>query len=181
MRMDRLRLLAAAMFAASLACAAGSEAAAGILVVIDKPSQSMTVSVNGEVQYRWRVSTGATGFSTPTGSYTPFRMEVMHYSQEWDNAGMPHTIFFTSRGHGIHGSDHPGLGTPRSHGCVRLTLTNATTLFQLVEAGGMGNTKVIVRGADPPGQWEASVSPQLQTGSRVKRSLFPFGLFGGSR
>ncbi|HET7851516.1 MAG TPA: L,D-transpeptidase, partial [Methyloceanibacter sp.] len=38
----------------------------------------MTVSVDGEVRYRWRVSTGATGFSTPVGSYTPFRMEVMH-------------------------------------------------------------------------------------------------------
>ena len=50
MRMDRLRLVAAAMFAASLACAAATEAAAGILIVIDKPSQSMTVSVNGEVQ-----------------------------------------------------------------------------------------------------------------------------------
>ena len=37
-------------------------------------------------------------------------MEVMHYSQEWDNAGMPHSIFFTSRGHAVHGSDHPGLG-----------------------------------------------------------------------
>jgi hypothetical protein len=181
MRMDRLRLLAAAMFAASLICAAGSEVAAATLIVIDKPSQTMTVTVNGEVQYRWRVSTGATGFSTPTGTYTPFRMEVMHYSQEWDNAGMPHTIFFTSRGHGIHGSDHPGLGTPRSHGCVRLTLTNATTLFHLVEAQGMGNTKVIVKGEDPPGHWEASVAPQLQTGSRTKRQLFPFRIFGGSR
>jgi lipoprotein-anchoring transpeptidase ErfK/SrfK len=94
---------------------------------------------------------GATGFSTPYGSYTPFRMEVMHYSQEWDNAGMPHAIFFTTRGHSIHGSDHPGLGTPVSHGCVRLSLTNATTLYDLVTAEGMGKTTVIVRGDDPPG------------------------------
>jgi hypothetical protein len=52
----------------------------------------MTVAVDGQLRYRWRVSTGATGYSTPVGSYTPFRMEVMHYSQEWDNAGMPHAI-----------------------------------------------------------------------------------------
>jgi hypothetical protein len=45
----------------------------------------------------------------------------------------------------------------------------------------MGNTKVVVRGADPPGHWEASVSPQLQSGSRAKRPLFPFMIFGGSR
>ena len=49
----------------------------------------------------------ATEYSTPAGSYTPFRMELMHYSREWDNAGMPHAIFFTQRGHSIHGSEHP--------------------------------------------------------------------------
>ena len=98
----------------------------------------MTVSVDGQPLYRWPVSTGATGFSTPTGSYTPFRMEIMHYSQEWDNAGMPHAIFFTTRGHSIHGSDHPGLGTPVSHGCVRLSLPNATTLYALVHGGRHG-------------------------------------------
>ena len=29
----------------------------------------MTVTVNGHVRYRWRVSTGATKYSTPPGSY----------------------------------------------------------------------------------------------------------------
>src|SRR6476660_9239023 len=100
-----------------------------ILIVVSKPTQTMTVTVDGHVRYRWRVSTGATHYSTPDGSYTPFRMELMHYSREFDNAGMPHAIFFTQRGHSIHGSDHPGLGTAVSHGCVRLTLSNATTLY----------------------------------------------------
>ena len=45
----------------------GSEAAAATLIVIHKPSQTMTVTVNGEVHYRWRVSTGATGFRASTG------------------------------------------------------------------------------------------------------------------
>ena len=105
-----------------------------ILVAINKPTQRMTVTVNGHVRYRWRVSTGATKYSTPAGSYKAFRMERMHYSREWDNAGMPHSIFFSSRGHAIHGSNHPGLGTPASHGCVRLALGNAATLFALVSA-----------------------------------------------
>ena len=109
----------------------------------------MTVTVNGHVLYRWRVSTGATKYSTPPGSYKAFRMERMHYSREWDNAGMPHSIFFSSRGHAIHGSNHPGLGTPASHGCVRLSLGNAATLFALVSARGVSNTKVVVRGPDP--------------------------------
>ena len=168
-RMRRLRLLAIAFLFASLACAASAPAFANILIQIDKPSQTMTVSVDGQLLYRWPVSTGATGFSTPDGSYTPFRMEVMHYSQEWDNAGMPHAIFFTTRGHSIHGSDHPGLGTPVSHGCVRLSLTNATTLYDLVTAEGMGKTSVIVRGDDPPGYYTPSQPPQQ------KRPFAPFG------
>lgn len=167
--MSRLRLFAIALLALGLACSPSKPALANILIQIDKSSQTMTVSVDGEPRYRWRVSTGATGFSTPAGAYTPFRMEVMHYSQEWDNAGMPHAIFFTTRGHSIHGSDHPGLGTPVSHGCVRLSLPNATTLYQLVSAAGMGNTKVVVRGPDPPGVYAPSQSPQK------RNPVFPFG------
>ena len=139
-----------------------------LLIVVDKPTQTMTVTVDGHVRYRWRVSTGATHYSTPAGSYRPFRMELMHYSREWDNAGMPHAIFFTQRGHSIHGSDHPGLGTAVSHGCVRLTLSNATTLYQLVKSVGMAKTKVVINGRDPPGYRNPTMSPRQ-----------PVGLFGG--
>jgi hypothetical protein len=81
--MKRLRLVALTLLGVSLACAASKQAYANILIQIDKPSQTMTVSVNGALLYRWPVSTGDTGFSTPAGSYKPFRMEGMHYSQEW--------------------------------------------------------------------------------------------------
>jgi lipoprotein-anchoring transpeptidase ErfK/SrfK len=139
-----------------------------ILIVVSKPTQIMTVTVDGRVRYRWRVSTGATHYSTPDGSYTPFRMELMHYSREFDNAGMPHAIFFTQRGHSIHGSDHPGLGTAVSHGCVRLTLSNAAALYQLVKSVGMAKTKVVVSGRDPPGYTLPTMPPRQ-----------PVGLFGG--
>ena len=173
--MYRLRLLAVTLLAAGFVCAAGKPASAAVMIVIDKPSQTMTVAVNGKVQYRWYVSTGATGFSTPSGSYTPFRLEVMHSSREWDNAGMPHSIFFTSRGHAIHGSDHPGRGTPRSHGCVRLSLTNASILFRLVAAEGMANTKVVVRGSDPPGVYAATQIPtRKRPWAQQKPFFFPF-------
>ena len=168
--MERLRLLAVPLLALGLACGAGKPAFANILIQIDKPTQTMTVSVDGEVRYRWRVSTGATRYSTPAGSYTAFRMELMHHSQEWDNAGMPHSIFFTKRGHAIHGSDHPGLDTPVSHGCVRLTLPNAATLYQLVATRGMTSTKVVVRGPDPPG---VTVPIQIPT-RRPARPAWPW-------
>jgi lipoprotein-anchoring transpeptidase ErfK/SrfK len=170
--MERLRFLAAQLLAVGLACAASKPAIANIIIHIDKPTQTMTVAVDGQVQYRWRVSTGATGYSTPVGSYTAFRMEVMHYSREWDNAGMPHAIFFTTRGHSIHGSDHPYLGRPASHGCVRLSLPNAARLYQLVKANGMANTRVVVRGSDPAGVTAPSQPPRQR--ARQRSIFFPF-------
>jgi hypothetical protein len=171
--MKRLRVWATLSLVIFLVCAASDMAVANILIQINKPTQTMTVAVNGQVRYRWPVSTGATGYSTPTGSYSAFRLEVMHYSREWDNAGMPHSIFFTKRGHAIHGSDHPGLGTPRSHGCVRLSLPNARTLFQLVQANGMSRTRVVVSGGDPSGVWAASQIPR-QSARRQQRTR-PWG------
>jgi lipoprotein-anchoring transpeptidase ErfK/SrfK len=175
--MKRLRFLVVLLPALAFLCGATGQALAAVLIVIDKPSQTMTVAVNGAVQYRWYVSTGATGYSTPGGSYTPFRLERMHYSREWDNAGMPHSIFFTSRGHAIHGSDHPGRGSPRSHGCVRLSLPNAATLFQLVSVQGMANTKVVVRGSDPPGYHAATQIPTRKRAQQQGPFQKPFSFF----
>jgi lipoprotein-anchoring transpeptidase ErfK/SrfK len=170
-----VRVLGAQLLALALTCVALNAAWATILIQVDKPTQTMTVSVDGQPRYRWPVSTGATGYSTPSGSYTAFRMELMHYSQEWDNAGMPHSIFFTQRGHAIHGSNHPRLGSPASHGCVRLSLDNAATLYQLVQANGLSATKVVVRGADPPGVHPPTQIPQrAQTRTRERRGFFPF-------
>jgi len=173
--MASLRFFNVQLLAVILVCVTSNAALANILIQIDKPTQTMTVSVDGQVRYRWRVSTGATDYSTPIGSYTAFRMEVMHYSKEWDNAGMPHSIFFTKRGHAIHGSNHPGLGTTVSHGCVRLSLPNAVTLYDLVHANGMTTTKVVVRGPDPPGVTVPSKPPrQGRVRSRQRRPFFRF-------
>ena len=125
-------------------------AQAGVRIAIDKSAQLMTVSVDGAHRYHWPVSTGRAGFATPSGSYRPFRLEADHYSKEWDDAPMPHSIFFTKDGHAIHGSyETRRLGRPASHGCVRLAPRNAATLFALVQRHGLGNTTVTVSGAQP--------------------------------
>jgi hypothetical protein len=63
---------------------------------------------------------------------------------------MPHSIFFTQKGHAIHGSNHVrAIGTPASHGCVRLEPKNASVLFALVKQQGMSNTKVVLTGETP--------------------------------
>ena len=110
----RVALLAGALFVSSAAQAA-------VLVTVDKSIQQMTVEVDGRPLYQWPVSTGKGGYDTPSGKFKAFRMERDHFSKEWDEAPMPHSIFFTQKGHAIHGSfDVKRLGTPASHGCVRL-------------------------------------------------------------
>jgi hypothetical protein len=127
-------------------------AVAEVSIVIDKTTQRMTVSVNGEQRYAWAVSTGTVDYSTPAGTFTPSRLARVHYSREWDNAPMPHAIFFTDAGHAIHGSRATNhLGAPASHGCVRLAPRHASILFDLVMVEGPENTRVEITGMDPIG------------------------------
>jgi hypothetical protein len=125
---------------------------ADILISIDKNTQSMSVTVDGAPRYMWPVSTGRPGYDTPDGTFKLNRMDANHYSQEWDNAPMPHTMFFDLQGHAIHGfSDVKHLGLAVSHGCVRLAPYNAAVLFDLVKTEGMGQTKVVIAGRTPGG------------------------------
>ena len=118
-----------------------------LIITINKVSQKMTVTLDGDTEYVWPVSTGARGYDTPSGNFRPFRMEKEYFSKEWDNAPMPHAIFFTARGHAVHGSYHvKSLGRRASHGCVRLAPANAAKLFSLVSKTGMSSTAVIVKG-----------------------------------
>jgi hypothetical protein len=127
---------------------AGSPALAKVDITINKDTQTMTVAVDGVAKYRWPVSTGIPSRETPNGSFRAFRMEEDHFSKEFDDAPMPHSIFFTKIGHAIHGTMSEGrLGTPASHGCVRLSRANATTLYALVEQQGVLNTTVTLTGS----------------------------------
>lgn len=131
-----------------IACVTG--AAAGVDVKIDKSTQRMSVSVDGVTRYVWSVSTGVDGYNTPSGNFRPFRMEQDHHSDEWDNAPMPFSIFFTEQGHAIHGSYQTrSLGRPASHGCVRLAPQHAAKLYELVVRAGLGNTTVSITGSLP--------------------------------
>jgi len=125
-------------------------AQAAVQITIDKSTQSMTVEKDGRALYHWAVSTGRPGFDTPSGKFKAFRMEKDHFSKEWDDAPMPFSIFFTQKGHAIHGYlDTKNIGRPASHGCVRLTKANAEKLYSLVEEDGVLNTTVILTGTTP--------------------------------
>ncbi len=146
----RTALLPASLLAAALALPCAAPARANVLVTIDKTTQRMSVAVDGDTRYVWPVSTGRPGYDTPNGTYHPFRMEADHFSKEWDDAPMPHSVFFTKIGHAIHGSlDTRHLGSAASHGCVRLSPEHASTLYALVEAEGLKDTTVVVAGQTP--------------------------------
>lgn len=146
----RLHRLAFSFIAAFVLLALAFPARANVMIVIDKSAQKMTVSVDGQERYIWPVSTGRHGYDTPSGEFQPFRMERDHFSREWDDAPMPNSIFFTKIGHAIHGTfETRNLGRPVSHGCVRLAPQNAATLFSLVKAEGVFNTRVRLTGETP--------------------------------
>jgi hypothetical protein len=144
--------LSASLLAAAFTLPLASAAYANIVINVDKTAQHMSVAVDGAPRYDWPVSTGRPGYDTPNGTYKVNRMDADHLSQEWDNAPMPHSMFFDMRGHAIHGFfDVKHLGLAVSHGCVRLSPDHAATLFDLVKAEGMANTTVIVEGQTPNG------------------------------
>jgi lipoprotein-anchoring transpeptidase ErfK/SrfK len=137
-----------------------------VVVNIDKSTQEATVFVDGIEQYNWKVSTGKPGYVTPSGTYTATSMNKIWYSKEWDNAPMPHAVFFMKDGHAVHGTTEiKNLGKPASHGCVRLAPENAAILYDLVKENGLKNTQVVLSGETPGGEYKggiASGGPQYQ-------------------
>ncbi len=118
---------------------------------INLTTQTMVVQAGGKTIHTWKVSTGAPGYSTPPGSFRPTWMAQMWRSRQYDDAPMPYSVFFNG-GIAVHGTTNPGsLGSPRSHGCVRLATSNAATFFKLVSRHGMAQTRIIVHGKQPYG------------------------------
>jgi lipoprotein-anchoring transpeptidase ErfK/SrfK len=137
-----LRLVCAAV-AMVLALPLSDAARAEVVITVSKARQSMSVSVNGMPRYSWAVSTGVGG--TPSGTFRPQSLDRNHRSSLFGNAPMPYSIFYD--GHfAIHGTNAVSrLGTPASHGCVRLHPSNAATLFALVQKEGLGNTRIVIQ------------------------------------
>jgi L,D-transpeptidase catalytic domain len=144
--MNRLPGFSLALAAGCAALSLALPARANILISVDKSAQQMTVTVDGDPRYIWPVSTGRSGYNTPSGQFHPTSMERQHYSRQWDNAPMPYSIFFTNQGHAVHGTNHPITGQAASHGCVRLSEAHAAILYALVKAEGIDKTRVVLTG-----------------------------------
>ncbi len=145
MRFFKSYFLAASAALLMVAVSFSTAQAARVSATVDLSTQRMYVSIGGKPAYAWAVSTGRKGYRTPTGKYRPTRMYREYYSRKYDNAPMPHSIFFRG-GYAIHGTTYTkSLGRPASHGCVRLAPGNARTLYNLVRKYGANNTHISIR------------------------------------
>ncbi|KPH06072.1 L,D-transpeptidase [Rhizobium acidisoli] len=118
--------------------------AATLVANVSIGKQMMTVTENGFVKYRWKVSTARDGYVTPTGSWSAKWLSRDHRSRKYDNAPMPYAVFFNG-GYAVHATfDLKRLGRPASHGCVRLHPDNAAQFFSLARQAGLANTRVVI-------------------------------------
>lgn len=136
--------LAGVLALAMMPFSSASAFAATLVAKIDLSTQTMVVSHNGRVKYKWLVSTGRKGYSTPTGSYSAKWLSRHHRSRKYNNAPMPYAVFFRG-GYAVHGTyETKRLGRVASHGCVRLAPEHAATFFSLVQKSGNGNTRIVI-------------------------------------
>jgi lipoprotein-anchoring transpeptidase ErfK/SrfK len=142
-----IHISAAALTSAMLFLSTGSgtaHAAGKIVAHVDISRQRMQVLVDGRPTFEWKVSTAGRGYVTPTGSFKPTRMEKMWYSRKYEMSPMPHSVFFAG-GYAVHGTySIKRLGTPASHGCIRLHPNNAADFYQLVRLFGPANTSIVI-------------------------------------
>jgi hypothetical protein len=122
-----------------------SSAQALVRIHIDLSAQRMQVEAdNGS--YSWPISTAASGYVTPRGSFAPTSLQRMHYSHKYHMSPMPYSIFFLG-GYAIHGTyETSHLGRPASHGCVRLSPDHAAALFHMVQVEG---ARISISGSPP--------------------------------
>jgi lipoprotein-anchoring transpeptidase ErfK/SrfK len=127
------------------------------------------------MRYSWPVSTGRSGYGTPSGVFYPQAMARRHFSRRYYNSPMPHSIFFYY-GFAIHGTtDIYRLGGPASHGCVRLHPSHAAALYALVERNGPRNTRIEIsnEGLSLPFCRHASASGESERAARTSIFAFP--------
>ncbi|WP_205589613.1 L,D-transpeptidase [Chachezhania antarctica] len=118
--------------------------ASSLIAYVDLSDQRMTVMRDGYRLYDWPVSSGRSGYRTPVGQYSAQWLSRHHRSRKYNNAPMPHSIFFHG-GYAIHGTnDLARLGRPASHGCIRLHPDHAAMLFQMTQEAGTQNMRVVI-------------------------------------
>lgn len=126
---------------------------------IDKSKQLLYLYLLGELKDSFKVSTGkGKKYDTPAMELHPLGPVLLKYTSKKFPGGnysglgnMPYAVFLKN-GYAIHGTT-PGnfskLGTPASHGCIRLHPENAKIFNALVKTIGLKQTWVSVKDSIP--------------------------------
>ena len=123
---------------------------------INLTTQRMTLYVDGIQKEKWKISSGDIGWETPQMETHPDgRLYTAYDSQDYPggfqykNLGnMPYSVFVRG-GIAIHGTPEEywdNLGTPDSHGCIRLHPTNAKVFLELVKKTGVKKVWISIVG-----------------------------------
>jgi len=104
-----------------------------MVMVVSLDEQQLYVYRNGVVIGVSPVSSGKTGYETPTGVYTILQKERRHFSNLYENAPMPYMQRLTWDGVALHAGALPGHAD--SHGCIRLPAKFASELYTVTRPG----------------------------------------------
>lgn len=120
---------------------------------VDKSAQIIYIYIDGVLSYYWKTSTGKAGYRTPDMDTHPDGRIYDRYTStkfpggDYNGLGnMPYAVFIRG-GYAIHGTtigNWGKLGTPASHGCVRIHPNNGQIFNRLVRANGVGNVWITV-------------------------------------
>jgi len=122
----------------------GARIATGKYIDINLSQQIMTTFENGKMLDAHLISSGKRGMDTPKGTFKIYNKAPRPWSKAY-SLFMPYWMAFTPSGsYGLHelpewpggykeGANH--LGTPVSHGCVRLGVGPAKIVYDWVEIG----------------------------------------------
>jgi lipoprotein-anchoring transpeptidase ErfK/SrfK len=115
----------------------------GKYIDINLAKQHLSIFEDGKRLGTYRISTGKRGMATPTGTFKILGKRGRAWSNKY-KLYMPYFMQFTGVGHGIHElPEWPGgykegaahLGTPVSHGCVRLGVGPAASVYGWTDIG----------------------------------------------
>ena len=120
---------------------------------VDKHAQRLYLYIDGVLTYTWKTSTGRAGFETPDMDRHPDGRIYDRYTStkypdgDYNGLGnMPYAVFIYG-GYAIHGTTRGNwskLGTPASHGCIRLHPDNGQIFNQLARKNGVAGVWVTV-------------------------------------
>ena len=131
-----------------------SRSSCKVWVQVVKSSQRLYLYLNGSLADSWAVSTGMSGYGTPNFDKHPDGRIYDAYSSDkypggdWNGLGnMPYAVFIAG-GYALHGTPRgnwPKLGSPASHGCIRMLPDNAYRFNRLVRSNGVSNVWITVQ------------------------------------